>query len=420
MAFSSSPGDWSARRPSKHRTNRRQAEERGEASLEVWDRERLIELLCASPDAGLSGVAEAPLLELIAHIESGEITEIELESYSTRWICDRELIPWRSIVESGLIATRLREADRLDLACFCALALLRAVWASAHGAGEPPDETFESQAMLARELFISHAPELWAQCGENELDPRELIAQESEGVFLPYPVRCLRLMEMLGMYGLAIGAEDKAEIASWLARFVERQPGAAHPISDRWAVSMIPALLLIRTVDKDIVEPYLRRVITWLGDAYEGEAAGLASYHADPQEEADFLLGGSLEHVPHVRRGGSYIATVALDLAAAFELSSTYDIAFNDVEASDLTPVVPLPNDDRSQYLISGHDVDVPMNTSPKYAERYAEGDDWRMASHHDDHLSRYLLGRIGRLWDALAVSIVTRDRHWVALLRTL
>jgi hypothetical protein len=42
------------------------------------------------------------------------------------------------------------------------------------------------------------------------------------------------------------------------------------------------------------------------------------------------------------------------------------------------------------------------------------------MASHHDDDLGRYYLGRIARLWDYLAICVVTRDRHWVAAIRSL
>jgi hypothetical protein len=399
---------------------KRQAAERGENPLEVWDRERLIELFSTSPDAGLAGVAEGPLLEFIARIESTEITEIELEAYSVRWISDASPLRWMSILEAGMIANRLRQADRLDLACFTCLALLRGVWASAQSAGDPPNARFETQAALARDMFDSYAAELWARCGSSELDPRELIASDGEGVFLTYPVRCLRLVEMIGMYGLRLESGEQDPVAEWLARFLEAQPGTAHPISDRWAVSMLPALLLARKADGAVVGPYLQRVVTWLGDMHEGDAAGLASYHADSQEEAAFLLGGSLEHVPHKRRGHSYIATVVLDMAAALELRDVYDVAFNDIAAVDLTPVVPVPNDDASQYLVSGRGVDVPLNTSPKYAEQFEAGDGWRMAAHHDDDLSRYFLGRNGRLWDALSLSIVTRDRHWVALLRVL
>jgi hypothetical protein len=42
------------------------------------------------------------------------------------------------------------------------------------------------------------------------------------------------------------------------------------------------------------------------------------------------------------------------------------------------------------------------------------------MASHHDEDLTRFYLGRLGYLWDHLSLSLVTRDRHWVAGLRGL
>lgn len=398
---------------------RRQIVERGETPLDVWDREKLIELFCASPDSGLSGAAEGPLLELIARIDSGRVNEMEIEAYSERWIRMGEPLVWRSLLEAAVVANRLRSAERLDLSCFTALALLRSVWASAH-ATEPVEAAFELQATLARDLFVAYATQLWSRCDEELLDPKKLIAVDSEGVFITYPVRCLRLAELLGLYGLHREGEDRTHVAQWLARFLDAQPGAAHPVSDRWAVSMLPALLLVRHIDHEIVARFLRRVIQWLGDRHEGESAGLASYHADPQEEAEYLLGGSLEHIPHQKRRVSYAATLVLDLAAAFELPDVYDVAFNDIEAAGLTPVVPLPNDDSSQYLVSGRTVNVPLNTSPKYAEQFSDGAEWRMAPHHDDDLSRYFLGRIDHLWDALAISIVTRDRHWVALLRAL
>ena len=131
----------------------RQVVERGETPLEVWDRERLIELFSASPDAGLAGLSEGPLLELVARIESAEITEIELERYSVRWIRDGRPRDWKSVLEAGIIANRLRQAKRLDLACFTSLALLRGVWASAHSAAKPPEATLEAQAVLARNPF---------------------------------------------------------------------------------------------------------------------------------------------------------------------------------------------------------------------------------------------------------------------------
>lgn len=60
------------------------------------------------------------------------------------------------------------------------------------------------------------------------------------------------------------------------------------------------------------------------------------------------------------------------------------------------------------------------LDTSPKYAEQWGEGDGWQMASHHDDDMSRYYLGRLDRVWDFVAICSVTRDRHCVAAIRVL
>lgn len=397
----------------------RQIDERGETPLEVWDRERLIELMARSPEAGLAGVAEAPLLELIAHVDSHRVTDLELEHYARRWIEHDTPVGWRALLEAAVVAKRLAQSDRLDLACFTCLALLRSVWASVHGAEPPPDAAL-AQTELARAMFITFARDLWDACGEDELDPKKLISGDDEGVFLTYPVRCLRTAEIVGTYGLALDPDERREVALWLARFLKSQPGAAHPISDRWAVSLLPAALLAYQAEPAVVEQYLREIVRWLGDHHEGEALGLAPADADPQEEVDYLLGGALEHVERRRRRTSYVATVVLDLCAALELPEVYEVAYNDFDAVDVTPLLPLPNDDVGQYLVAGNGVDVPLNTSPKYAETWDQGNGWRMAAHHDDHLSRYYLGRIDRLWDSLTLSLVTRDRHWIAVARSM
>jgi hypothetical protein len=135
------------------------------------------------------------------------------------------------------------------------------------------------------------------------------------------------------------------------------------------------------------------------------------------QDEVDYYLGGSFEHITRPSRNSSYIATIALDLAAALELSDVYDDVRNDFLAVGAFPFVPLPQDDPDQYKVGGN---VPIDTAPKYAEDWTRGDEWRMAPHHTQTTEQFYLGRIGRPWDQLAVSAVTRDRHWVSAIRVL
>ena len=233
-----------------------------------------------------------------------------------------------------------------------------------------------------------------------------------------YPVRCLRMAESLGLYALALGDDDRARISDWLCRFLRHQPGAAHPISDRWAISLIPALVAVgRSAQAERVA-HLKDVVRWLGDRHEGENLGLAPTDASPDDEAEYLLGGALEHVTREQRRTSYLATVLLDLAVAFELPELYDLTFNDIAAVDVTPQVPLPNDDIDQYL-SGN-ADVPLDTSPRYAETWAEGEGSVMAAHHREEPSQYYLGRVERPWDQLAINVLLRDRHSMSAIRAL
>jgi hypothetical protein len=274
------------------------------------------------------------------------------------------------------------------------------------------------QREVARTMFLNYAAQVWENCSDQLLDPKELI-REDLGVFVTYPVQCARLIEILGMYGLTEPSVAE-EVADWLARFVEAQPGAAHPISDRWALSVLAATLLLGRFYKDECTTYLTEVLRWLGDRHDREGLGVAGPHAEPLEEVEYLLGTSFEHVDRSPRRHSYLAALLLDLAAVLEDQVLYDLAYNEIAALDIRPFLALPRDDVSQYMATGHGIDVPVNTSPKYNEYWSDGTGWVMAAHHDEDLSRFYLGRIDKLWDQLAVCLVTRDRHWVAGLRAL
>lgn len=396
---------------------RRVASDRNEPPLEIWDREKLIELMVSAPEAGLAGVAEGPLLELLGRIDAERVAEVDIELFSRRWVAGAAPLGWGSILEAAIVANRLHAAGRLDLACFTALALVRGVWASSHGA-EPPSQSVLEQAELVRLMFMGYAAELWAACTQELLDPRNLIGGDAEGIFVTYPVRVCRIVEMIGLYGLGLGeGDERAGVSAWLALFLDAQPGVTRPLSDRWAVSLLPPLLLVGTGATATREAVLRGVVRWMGDRYEDEGLGLAASDATPEVEVEYVLGGTLEHIERERLGTSYLAAVVLDLAAVLELQDVYDVAFNDFEAVGIHPAVPIPRDNVGQYLVPGP---TPVETAPKYAEYWSAGSGWQMAPHHDEDVNRYYLGRLGLPWDHLAVSLVTRDRHWVAGLRAL
>jgi hypothetical protein len=267
-------------------------------------------------------------------------------------------------------------------------------------------------------MFMSYAEIVWEARSDEMFDPKKIVENDI-GLIVTYPIQCLRVLEIFGLYGLA--RPDVAdEVADWLARFIASQPGASHPVSDRWAVSLIPALVILGQRRPDVLRPFLTDVLRWLGDRHDNDGLGMAGPHAEPFEEVEYFLGSPLESVEVSARRQSYLAAVMLDVAALLEDEELYNLAYNEVVALDIRPFLAIPRDDVSQYMTTGHGIDVPMNTSPNYAEYYADGSAWRMAAHHDDDTGRYYLGRIGRLWDHLSLSTVTRDRHWVAGIRVL
>jgi Restriction endonuclease len=391
--------------------------EKGETPFEVWDRERLTELLLHSPDSIFAGSGGGPFLSLVAAIDDASVNEDQLETFSRFWLRSGEVPQPRSTVEAAIVATQLAHTGRRDLAAIAALCLLRAVWASVHGADPVPAAALEL-ADSAQRMFLAYAEEIWTDALAQKADDDDLSAlNASGGYYSTYRVTSLRLLEILSLFALA-DESRRDDLADWLRRFIETNPGASQPLSDRWAVSLIPATVVLAGQSREEAARYLGWVTAWVCDHYEDEGIGLAAADADPAAEIEYFFGGSLEHVTRPRRLSSYLATVVLDLAAALELKALYEDARNDFLASDVSLSVPMPRDDDGQYQVAR--ADIPIDTSPKYAEKWIDGDDWRMSSHHDDDLSRYYLGRIGRVWDFAAICSVTRDRHWVAAIRAL
>jgi hypothetical protein len=316
----------------------------GESGFLVWDKEILVDFISANPEIGLGGNSEGALLAALGHIDQNRIREIEIERFSRRWFSKESSFPlYRATLEDAILGNRLRRHDRLDLACFAALCLVRASWASAHGL-EPPDALGILVADTGRALFFHYASELFSRCDDNTFDPRALIQlHEPLAAYATYPVRCMRLVEIIGLLGLIEEGESdrRKAIVDFLLRLFQTNPGTSHPISDHWAVSLIPPVLLLAAAGyRQQVRDILEHVIRWICDRYQGDNFGLAEAHSTPEEEVTYLLGTPFEHVTLQRRNASYTATVVLDLAAMMEMNELFELAINDFLAVHAMPPV--------------------------------------------------------------------------------
>lgn len=377
---------------------------RGEIELEHWDRDILIGKLAGSPDAILRGSVEAQLLGLLGAIDAADIAMDDLDFFSQRWESwEPKRLAGLGIVECALLCDRLHASDRLDLACHLALCALRASKAATFAAADPA-------AAAAGKIFEQYARMLWHACDNRLLDELTLVQCDGPGAWISYPVRCIRLAELVSLLALrAAEAEPTltATIAAWLAKFVEAQPGAARPVGDRYAVSLVPLVLTLHSAAHvEAVTHLLQRATVWLCDRYETDALGLAGHAASAREEVERIFGAALESVELSRRRSSHIASVILDLSAILGYPRLYADAHNDILAVNAYPIA-LSCRGVDRYLRTGRSNRWDYN--PDYADELGE----HPAAPHLDVADRVAGLNRRDAWDLLAVSSALRDRHF-------
>lgn len=388
--------------------------ERKEAELEVWDRETLIDLIALHPESIVPPSIEGELLALLGEIDQGKCDETKIESVSRRWFGSSEDSCKFAIIAS-IVANSLRRSNRVDLACYAALCLIRSVWASNHGTATPNSTSlFMSDA--GRKLFRFYSSELLTEVRSIGTAPDKMVwANPSAAVNVTYPIRCVRITEILGLLGL-LDIEEKTidhKIETLLVDFVHQNPGTMHPISDRWAVSLIPPILLLAiTGHVAEAENWLRGVIAWVADHYDNKGPGLASVFSNPGDEIEYLLGGAFDHVELTRNPSSQIAGVVLDLAAILGFKDLYELAVNDFLAVEALPSIVESDDTNCQYVRAAEGGSYDPNM--QYQEKWVPRDGWKLAPHHLRTPDTFYLNRIGKTWDHLAISAVLRDRHFL------
>jgi hypothetical protein len=416
----------------------REAERRrGRPDFEVWDRERLLEWLVDSPEAGLAGTSDGPVLALAGAIDAGESTFAALERRARAWL---PAVPGslgaatdpaaevaarrrRAAVEAAVLGNRLRCHGRVDLAAMTALLLLRAAWC--HRLSESPSgvPARPEAAQAAIRMFAGYASELLEQVEPVAKDPRGLLTVVSPTSFPhgAYPVACARIMEILGLFGLlscgspaadaAIEVEPLAgRISGVVQELLEHQPGCAHPVSDGFAVSVIAPVILTARGDPAAAHRYLSRAAVWVADRYDADCGGigLAGTSADADTEMAYLLGAPFENGPD-RRPLTYLATVLTDLAAIIpDSGDLYMDLVNEFLAVGADPQLMQADEARAQWRPDG--TGVTLTPRIIYAEPLPP--DGCAARHFRDPAPPV------PAWDALALASVARDRHVVDVLR--
>jgi hypothetical protein len=383
----------------------------GETQFLVWDRDTLIEMLAVDP-ASLTGSSNS--LWRIVGSEGHLLTFEVLEQHSRGWIrssCGSSNL--KDCLEAAVIANHCRLQNRIDLACYTALMLIRSTWATAHGRDPLPDAAAIA-IDTGKALFRHYAKHLRDACLDHYLDSDSMIREDpTPSGFATYPVRCLTVLEILSMLALLEPSEEQSALVTYLADFVCVNAGASHPISDRWGVSFVPALLLFHVHGRDeALRLFLRSATKWVADRYDRGDLGLAGPYASPEEEVDYLLGSPFEHVAPQRRRASYLATVILDICCVLEEQELYNLARNEFLSVGICLPVLEVDDTVAQYSLQTTGQRYEPNML--YEDHWNPSDGWKNAPHHRRQENCFYPELAGQAWDQLAISCVVRDRHFV------
>ncbi len=382
------------------------AKERGEPELEHWGRDILVGKLAGNPDAVLRGSVDGQLLGLMGRVDEPDVDMDALELFARRWTSwESSRLAGLGVTECALLCERLAGQERLDLACHLALCAVAAACAATLEA-EAGEEAIEAAAAL----FETYARDLWGRCTDDMLRDDVWIGPGGPGAWVTYPLRCLRLAELVSLLGLRVldrEPELACDIADWLGAFLQAQPGAARPLSDRYAVGLIPfALMLRRGPDPPASERLLTSASVWVCDCYELGRLGLAGQEASPREEVERVMGAPFEAVDLKRRRSSLAAGVVIDLCAVLPLPQLYVDARNDFAAVNAIPSVLVAGRGPQRYQRFG--ADHRWDYNPDYADTLTVGE---APSPHLEGLESFMPRQDA--WRLLAASAALRDRHF-------
>lgn len=306
---------------------------RGLADFDVWDQETILDWLCQEPTLGLSELqVQDDLVSLLSAIGRNKVTEPMLERHTRSWIVGEvdALKLGRASIEAAMIAHRLRDSHRLDLAALVSLHLYRAAWTPTRTSPLPA-------AAAALRLFVATASELLTQAEPLLGDPVDLAREVTDmGALFTYPAVCGRLVEIFSLLALVETEGDFHDRAvGAVSALASRHPGTARPPSDQFAAGILPTVTVLAHNDPAGVRPFLRAVSTWLLDRHDENHDGLGLGAIDEDERTQFerVVTGMSTVTSLDPRRSSYLAAVVLDALYLADAEDMYGVVRANMEA---------------------------------------------------------------------------------------
>jgi hypothetical protein len=393
----------------------------GQIGFTVWDIDSLIEMMLSGDVSPLGLIEETPeLLSVLANLKKNGSNFKELETYSRSWIekClnkDKRTF-LGTILESALFTHELIKSNRITLAAYVSLFPIRAMLYALHESGDSVPSWAKECLELAENHFLSHALSLLDVLKQDYKEHESIFYKHTAGIhsFIAYPVICSQIMEIMGLLGLLQlkrqEVKEAKETADILETLIRRNSGFFSPLSDRYAISIVPPSLLFAKFNKmEACRLLIRRIAVWVCNRYELSEAGLASTYATEEEEIKTLLGYAYEFIDLPKRRESYLATVLIDLAAIFGLTDLYEDILNDISAVGIHPCSVETKNTPGQYIMNGDAIYSPV---VRFKEKLIKGEDWRNTSQVE--IDETFCFKNHLWWELLSVATVLRDRHYI------
>lgn len=385
----------------------------------VWTQRTLIDLILSQGldsmlAATIEGFAEyADFYQLYSQAMKGDATFERIESDSKRWLSRYDNFEkwalWCSL-ESEALAQQFVSSGRFYEAIHVHLGRLRAICAAA----------YEAQSQDLPALFRSALPSVvelasaYVRSFKEAWEPaRDMLSSDLPSTdFIGYRVQCSRVLECASLgYWLSDDQASRTQFAEFVCDIVTVELGCAQPISDRYAVSVaLASLVLVNEWQLPTLELLLCRATEWLCDRYE-QGIGIATVDSSEKEEIETLLGYRFDFTKVSTRRDSLLATIIRDASVVLGNADVYSDIGNDFEAVGIFPEYYQSKDTLGACLVEG--ADVLRYPTVGYREKVSDWIAFEHSSYAAEECREYRFTNLLGTRSTVILTMLLRDRYF-------
>lgn len=394
--------------------------------VDLWDRETLIDLLLEFGPETIHSITAASLknygsfFNLYGQSIRGEIDEYSIEEHftGTLGVEPRQSMLLVSMLESQVLASRCARESLYYEEFYCYLANLRSICYEIAISTDPAEKSELMEILNQQEKIIeNHAIRIyeWLRAAWEE-EGRDLAKQVGgPAVFVSYPITCQRFLEISCIaYLYCSDLEKKKDISSFITAFVQSEPGASHPVSDRYAVSALLSILIqISANENESAKEHLRKLTVWLCDRYE-EGMGLPSLVDSPRESLERLLGYPFETINIRSSRTSFLAAALGDIAAFLGDPELYSLVINDMKACSIVPQYFQVQTPEDTFDLNG--LGVLQYSNVEFEDSLIDSEGGGYAGHVRHELKFYAGSDVIPPRSYMAMAIFLKDRYYPSL----